>query len=230
MSLVEYIPREWAQLLREELATPWFAALEAFVADERARGDVYPPEDEVFAALRLTPFAKVRAVILGQDPYHGPGEAHGLAFSIAEGRRRPSSLRNILAEWAADTKRPVPAGGSLEPWARHGVMLLNVVLTVGRAKAWSHSNRGWDRLNAAILAAVNAKQEPVVFLLWGRRAQEAGVDLDDSRHIVIRSSHPSGFSARRPCRDSPPFIGSAPFSRANAELARRHRPPVNWDL
>lgn len=230
MSLDENIPPEWARVLRTATATPWFAELEAFIAHERAHGDVYPPEDEVFAALRLTQLAEVRAVFLGQDPYHGPGEAQGLAFSVAQGQARPQSLRNILREWADDTGRPMPSGGSLEPWARHGVLLLNVVLTVGRDKAWSHVHPGWNHFNAAILAAVNAKREPIVFFLWGRRAQGAGAGLDESRHIVIRSSHPSGRSARRRCGDSPAFVGNAPFSRANADLTRRHRPPVNWDL
>ncbi|HVA85328.1 MAG TPA: uracil-DNA glycosylase [Candidatus Saccharimonadales bacterium] len=230
MSLAESIPRDWAAVLGEAMAAPSFAELETFVARERARGEVYPPADKVFASLRLTPFAKVRAVILGQDPYHGPCEAQGLAFSVAEGRPRPPSLHNILAEWARDLERPMPSGGSLEAWARHGVLLLNAVLTVRRDKAWSHAHPGWNHFNAAILSAVNAKREPVAFLLWGRRAQDAGTELDAARHIIIRSSHPSGRSARRSCGDSPAFVGSAPFSRANAELARRHRPPVNWDL
>ncbi len=229
-SLVETIPADWRSMLAGALADPSFARLEAFVAHERAEGEVYPPTGDVFAALRLTPLAAVRAVVVGQDPYHGPGQAQGLAFSVPLHQRPPPSLRNILAEWARYLGRPLPADGSLEPWACHGVLLLNTVLTVRRGQAWSHADRGWEEMTGAIIAAVAAKPEPMVFLLWGRQAQRAGARIDSTRHVILSASHPSPRSARRTCGDASPFCGSAPFSQANAELARRRQPPIQWDL
>jgi uracil-DNA glycosylase len=229
-SLARLIPTDWANALRQATARPSFAELERFVAHERAMGEVYPPPEQVFAFLRLTRLSSVRAVILGQDPYHGPGQAQGLAFSVAAGQPRPPSLQNILVEWARDLDRQIPTVCSLEPWASHGVLLLNQVLTVRRGKAWSHHGWGWEELTGSILAAVNAKPEPVVFLVWGRNAQRAASELDAARHIIIPSSHPSSRSARRRCGESPAFLGSSPFSGANAQLARRRRTPVNWDF
>jgi uracil-DNA glycosylase len=223
----ESIPPNWRTLLTEPLADPRVLSLEEYVASERAEHEVYPATEHVFAALELTPYATVRAVILGQDPYHEAGQAQGLAFSVPPGVRPPPSLRNILAELEHDLGRPLPAGGSLVPWARHGVLLLNAVLTVRAGTADSHANRGWERLTGAIVQAVNAKAGPVVFLLWGARARAQGRSIDRHRHVVIESAHPSPRSASR---GVDPFVGSAPFHRANEELARRGQPPVNWDL
>jgi uracil-DNA glycosylase len=230
--MIESIPADWRPLLAEALADPSFAPLEAFVAGERSRHEVYPAAGDEFAALRLTPLASVRAVILGQDPYHGPDEAHGLAFSVSPGVKHPPSLRTILRVLATDLGRPMPADGSLEPWTRHGVLLLNTVLTVRRGCPSSHAHRGWERLTGAIVAAVAAKPEPIVFLLWGAHAQEQArrSGIDASHHIVLASTHPSPRSARRASHSAPAFVGSAPFRRANQELEKRGQPPIEWDL
>jgi len=230
--VLESIPSDWRLLLAAALADPATAELAAFVARERADHDVYPPAGDVFAALRLTPFESVRAVILGQDPYHQPGRAHGLAFSVPPGVAPPDSLRSILAEWARDLERPIPTDGSLIPWAQHGVLLLNAVLTVRRGRAGSHARRGWEDLTGAMLAAVAAKPGPIVFLLWGARAQDLArrYEIDGSRHIVLASTHPSPRSAYRASKGARPFVGSAPFRRANEALDARGLPSIVWDL
>jgi uracil-DNA glycosylase len=202
-------------------------SLEAYVARERAEHEVYPAAEDVFAALRLTPYASVRAVIIGQDPYHGPCQAHGLAFSVPSGIPPPPSLRNILKELERDPGRPMPGGGSLVPWAQRGVLLLNTVLTVRGGEPRSHAHHGWERLTGAIIRAVNAKPGPIVFLLWGARARAQCRSVDGQRHVVIESAHPSPLSAPRGLK---PFIGSAPFLHANEELARRGQPVIDWDL
>lgn len=166
--MLELIPPGWRAVLRETLADPKLRELEEYVTRERATHDVYPEDEEVFAALRVTPYASVRAVILGQDPYHSPGRAHGLAFSVPSGIRPPPSLANILRE-ANDPDSPVPTSGCLVPWAERGVLLLNTVLTVRRGKAGSHAGKGWEMLTEAIIRAVNDKPGPIVFLLWGAR-------------------------------------------------------------
>ena len=227
--VIERIPPDWRSVLAEPLAEPWFE-LCAFVALQRAEHTVYPPADDVFSALCLTPFVSVRAVILGQDPYHQPDRAHGLAFSVPPGVAPPRSLRNILIEWARDLDRPIPTGGSLVPWAEHGVLLLNTVLTVRHGEPRSHANRGWELFTGAVVAAVAAKPSTVVFLLWGARAQGFRTGIDEARHVVLAASHPSPLSARRPCGDAPPFAGSAPFRRANEDLKARDLPWIEWDL
>jgi uracil-DNA glycosylase len=224
------IPGDWRAVLVDALADPAMASLEAFVAREREEFDVFPPPGDVFAALRLTPFATVRAVILGQDPYHRPGQACGLAFAVPDGIPAPPSLLNIRAELGRDLDKPRPAEGPLETWARHGVLLLNTVLTVRCCVAHSHANQGWERLTEAIVAAVAAKPEPVAFLLWGTSAQAYRRCIDEARHVVVTSTHPSPLSARRASRGGPSFIGSAPFRHANEALAKRDQPPIDWDL
>ncbi len=213
---------DWNPVLRDELDAPYFAELRAFVADERARHAVYPPDPEVFAALHLTPYADVRVLILGQDPYHGPGQAHGLCFSVRPGQAVPPSLRNIHAELEADLGCPIPDHGCLDAWAEQGVLLLNATLTVRAHQAASHQGKGWERFTDAVIAAVNAKPERVVFILWGASAGRKASLIDTSRHVVIRSAHPSPLSAHRG------FLGSRPFSRANAALEEAGRPPVDW--
>ncbi|HEY5435676.1 MAG TPA: uracil-DNA glycosylase [Candidatus Limnocylindrales bacterium] len=225
--MLESIPPGWRSVLSEALADPAVLSLDAYVSRERAEHEVYPAAEDVFAALSMTPYASVRAVIIGQDPYHGPEQAHGLAFSVPPGIRTPPSLRNILAELEHDLGRPMPPGGSLVPWASHGVLLLNTILTVRRGEPGSHAHRGWELLTGGALQAVNAKPGPVVFLLWGERAQAQGRLIDRHRHVVIESAHPSPLSARRGPR---PFIGSAPFRRANEELVSRGNPTIDWDL
>lgn len=226
--MIGSVPDPWRDVLADALGAPSFGQLEAFVAAERARSDteVYPEPDDVFAALRLTPPGAVRAVILGQDPYHGSGEAHGLCFSVRPGTKIPPSLRNILREWAADLDRPIPTEGSLEPWARNGVLLLNSVLTVRADEANSHRGHGWEPFSDAIIRAVAARPDPVVFLLWGASAQAKRALIPD-RHVALISNHPSPLSANNP---PTPFRGSRPFSAANARLTAIGRPPIDWSL
>ena len=226
--LSDTVPGAWRGALSDTLDAPGFLVLAEFLAAERARTDtaVYPAAADVFAALGLTPPEAVRAVILGQDPYHGDGEAHGLCFSVRPGTTIPPSLRNILREWTDDLGLPSPTSGSLEPWARHGVLLLNTVLTVRRDEPNSHRRQGWESLTDALIRAVAAAPAPVAFLLWGTRAQ-AKRDLIGGRHLVLASNHPSPLSANRP---PVPFRGSRPFSAANARLAALGRPPIDWSL
>jgi uracil-DNA glycosylase len=228
MSLTDGIPPDWRAALAEAIEAPSCRRLADELAAERARTDtvIYPPEALVFNALRLTPLDSVRAVILGQDPYHGEGQAHGLAFSVPAGVKPPPSLRNILAEWESDTGFEPAPSGSLEPWARHGVLLLNTVLTVRRRSANSHRRIRWTDFTDATLRAVAAQPDPVAFLLWGRQAQLKR-SLIGGPHIVIESNHPSPLSfARGPT----PFRRSKPFSNANAKLSALGRIPIDWRL
>lgn len=220
VGLASRIPVSWRTLLETAITDPQFSALAEFIEEERQRTTVYPPPEEVFAALRLTPPEAVRAVILGQDPYHGPGQAHGLAFSVPDGARRPPSLRNILAELPG--LKHVESG-SLEPWARHGVLLLNTVLTVRRAAAGSHRTRGWELFTDTIVRVVDATRGPVVFLLWGRAARSKVSLIDRGRHIVIEAAHPSPYSVGG-------FRGRAGFLESNEELARRGAEAIDWSL
>lgn len=215
---------DWNPVLRDELSKPYWAELQRFVRDERARATVYPAPDEVFAALHLTPYADTRVLILGQDPYHGPGQAHGLCFSVRPGVAIPPSLQNIFAELHADLGCPVPDHGCLEHWARQGVLLLNAVLTVRAGAAASHAGKGWETFTDQVIRAVAAKDERVVFILWGAYARRKRALIDTDRHVVIESAHPSPLSAHNG------FFGSRPFSRANAALVAAGRPPVDWCL
>ncbi|MEZ5380103.1 MAG: uracil-DNA glycosylase [Acidimicrobiales bacterium] len=215
---------DWNPILNGEFAKPYWAELQQFVAEERARGPVYPPHDEVFAALHLTPYAEVKVMILGQDPYHGPGQAHGLCFSVRPPTPPPPSLKNLFAELESDLGITPPTDGSLEPWARQGVLLLNTTLTVRAGQAASHQGKGWERFTDEVLMAVNAKPERVVFMLWGSAARKKRTLIDTSRHVIIESAHPSPLSAHRG------FLGSRPFSRANAALVAAGRTPIDWSL
>ena len=215
---------DWNPLLRAEFDKDYWRELMAFVADERSRAEVYPPHDEVFAALHLTPYAEVKVLILGQDPYHGPGQAHGLCFSVRPGVPKPPSLANIEKELADDLGITVPDHGSLEAWARQGVLLLNATLTVRARNAGSHQKKGWERFTDEVISVVNAKPERVVFILWGSYARRKKALIDTSRHTVIESPHPSPLSAHRG------FFGSRPFSRANEALVAAGREPVDWTI
>ena len=215
---------DWNPVLRGEFAKPYWTELQQFVAAERGRTTVYPAHDEVFAALHLTPFAEVKAVILGQDPYHGPDQAHGLCFSVRPGVRPPPSLQNIFKELEADLGIPPPSHGCLDSWARQGVLLLNASLTVRAGKAASHQGKGWETFTDEVLRTVNTKQERVVFILWGASARRKKALIDTSRHVIIESPHPSPLSA------SSGFFGSRPFSRANAALVEAGREPIDWSL
>jgi uracil-DNA glycosylase len=229
--VIDLLPDDWRAALADACATPGFASLVEFLAAERLRADtaIFPAAEDLFSALRLTPLERVRAVILGQDPYHGTGEAHGLSFSVRAGTKTPPSLRNVLRELSedlGDEAAPAAGSGSLEPWARNGVLLLNTVLTVRRDEPNSHRGRGWEPFTDAVIRAVARRPDPVAFLLWGGPAQAKRPLLGD-RHVVVTSNHPSPLSAN----SAPiPFRGSRPFSTVNARLAALGRPPIDWRL
>lgn len=215
----------WKQRLLPELLSPGMQALRAFLRAELAAGKtLYPPPRRIFAALDLTPFEAVKVVILGQDPYHGPGQAHGLCFSVLPGVDVPPSLANIYAELKRDLGQEPPGHGCLVPWARRGVLLLNAVLTVERGRAGAHQGKGWEAFTDRVVQLLNDEREGLVFLLWGAYAQAKGKLVDPRRHLVLRAPHPSPLSAHRG------FIGCGHFSRANAYLQARGLGPVDWRL
>lgn len=226
--MINGIPADWRAVLTEAIEAPSFRRLAGELAAERARTDteIYPPEDLVFSALRLRPLDSVRAVILGQDPYHGEGQAHGLAFSVPAGTKPPPSLRNILAEWEVDTGLGPAPSGSLEPWARNGVLLLNTVLTVRRGVPYSHRGIGWEDFTDAIIRAVAARPDPIAFLLWGKAAQKKRTLIGD-QHVRIESNHPSPLSAKR---GGTPFFDSKPFRTVNLRLLAAGAESVDWIL
>lgn len=220
------IPESWRPALEPVLATPGARRLGGWLCAEEAAGrTIYPPRGRRLRALELTPFDAVKVVILGQDPYHGPGQAMGLCFSVPDGVPPPPSLANIYKELAADCGLARPAHGDLSGWARQGVLLLNTSLTVEAGKAGSHARQGWQAITDACVAAVAARPQPTVFILWGSHAQATAARIPhllDGPHCLIRSPHPSPLSAHRG------FFGSRPFSRANAFLEAHGRPPVDW--
>jgi uracil-DNA glycosylase len=215
---------DWNPLLRGEFDEPYWKDLQTFVAGERERYAVFPPHDRVFAALHLTAYADTRVVLLGQDPYHGPGQAHGLCFSVQRGVKLPPSLVNVFQELRDDLGIEPPGHGNLEAWAQQGVLLLNTCLTVRSGAAGSHHGKGWERFTDRVLQVVNAKTERVVFLLWGAPARRKASLVDTSRHVIIQSAHPSPLSAHSG------FFGSRPFSRTNAALEEAGLPPIDWRL
>jgi uracil-DNA glycosylase len=218
------LPAGWRRVLAPEIGEPWFAELATWVAEERRRHSVFPPEAEVFHALEATPYEDVRVVILGQDPYHDEGQAHGLCFSVRRGVKPPPSLANIYKELAADVGVPRPKHGCLEGWARQGVLLLNTVLTVRAHEPGSHKDRGWERFSSAVLRKVNERHTPIVFVLWGAHAQKKAELVDTSRHTVLKAAHPSPLSAKNG------FFGSRPFSRINEALRDAGCPPIDWQV
>ena len=215
---------DWNPVLRAEFEKPYWGQLQSFVAEERQRAPVYPPADDVFACLHLTPYADARVVVLGQDPYHGRGQAHGLCFSVQRGVPLPPSLVNIYEELHTDVGVEPPAHGNLEAWARQGVLLLNTTLTVRGGQAASHQGKGWETFTDEVIRAVDAKDHPVVFILWGSHARKKKALIDTGRHTIIESAHPSPLSARNG------FFGSRPFSRTNAALEAAGLEPVDWRL
>jgi uracil-DNA glycosylase len=216
------LANDWDELLRDEFAKDYYLRLRAFLKQEYARGDVYPQAQDIYAALRATPYEKTKVVLLGQDPYHGPGQAHGFAFSVPKGVPLPPSLRNILQELQADLRCEPRSHGCLEDWARQGVLLLNAVLTVRASAPTVHARQGWEQFTDRVVELLNAKAVPVVFLLWGSYAQSKGSLVTDPRHLVLKAPHPSPLSAHRG------FFGCRHFSRANAFLQQTDQTPINW--
>lgn len=217
------LPIAWADLLADTITQPYWAKLSEFVTQEYQTQTVYPPTEQVFTALELTPPHAARVVILGQDPYHQPGQAHGLAFSVAPGIRFPPSLRNIFKELQTDLGIALPKHGDLRPWARQGVLLLNSALTVREGQAGSHSRCGWSEFTDAVIQQISQLSGQRVFILWGAHAQ-AKRTLLDTRHAVLESVHPSPLSAKGG------FFGSRPFSRCNAWLEAWGQTPIDWHL
>ncbi|MEV4007284.1 uracil-DNA glycosylase [Actinomadura sp. NPDC049753] len=221
LDLMELLPGDWRERLDPLLDPIGTAALGAFVAGEYAGQTVYPPREDLFNAFRHCPFDGARVLILGQDPYHGPGQAHGLSFSVREGVRLPPSLRNIYKELAADLDVPAPVSGDLTRWADQGVLLLNAVLTVRAGEAGSHAGKGWEDFTDAAIRALNDKTERVVFVLWGAYARKKARLITGPQHTVIESAHPSPLSAKK-------FFGTRPFSAVNKALVDAGRAEIDW--
>ena len=218
------LPPSWQAVVGDETETPYFAKLREFVEEERRTHAVYPPEGEEFTALELTPYDQARVVILGQDPYHGPGQAHGLAFSVRPVVRPPPSLRNIFKELRDDLGCRIPNNGYLVPWAEQGVLLLNTVLTVREGEPNSHRGKGWEKFTDSVISRVGHKEDPTVFVLWGANAGKKTELIDTERHTIVQSVHPSPLSAKRG------FFGSRPFSQVNEALRRAGKPAIDWQV
>ena len=216
------IEPSWASILADEFEKPYFSQLVEFVKSEYAKHKVFPPGKLIFNAFEQCPFDEVKVVILGQDPYHGPGQAHGLCFSVPEGIEFPPSLQNIFKEIHDDLGKPIPKDGNLERWARQGAFLLNATLTVRAHQAGSHQNKGWETFTDRVIHLLAEQKENLVFMLWGSYAQQKGQFIDSSRHLVLKSVHPSPLSAYRG------FFGNHHFSKANQYLASKGKIPIEW--
>ncbi len=215
----------WKEVLGDEYNAPYMQKLRLFLDEERKLGKtIYPPKDEIFAALNLTPFDQVKVVIIGQDPYHGPNQAHGLSFSVKKGVKTPPSLVNIYKELHEDMGINIPQHGNLENWARQGVLLLNNVLTVEHSKAGSHHKQGWEKFTDKIIEVLNEKKENLVFILWGSPAQKKAAAVNEKKHFVLKSVHPSPLSSYRG------FFGSKPFGQANQFLKSKGIKEINWEI
>lgn len=217
------LPPSWKAVLGDETGKPYFRKLMAFVEQERRNKQVFPTNEDLFAALRFTDYEDVKVVILGQDPYHGDGQAHGLCFSVKPPAKAPPSLKNIFKELQTDVGCTPPDNGDLTPWARQGVLLLNAVLTVAAHQPNSHKNMGWETFSDTVIKKVNEKASPVVFCLWGNYACKKANLIDTTRHIVIEGAHPSPLSARK-------FFSSKPFSAINRALVSTGQSPIDWQL
>ncbi len=215
---------DWDALLQDEFSKDYFLALQAFLEEEYQHATVYPARENIFNALRLTPYADVRVVILGQDPYHGEGQAHGLAFSVQPGVPAPPSLVNIFKEQQTDVGITIPNNGYLVPWAKQGVLLLNTALTVRANEPNSHRGRGWEQFTDRVITCLNEREQPLIFLLWGKNALAKEALVTNLRHMVLRAPHPSPLSASRG------FFGCRHFSKTNALLEAENLPPIQWQL
>jgi uracil-DNA glycosylase len=218
------IPSSWHEQLQDEAQKPYFKLLQQFIDQERQSHEIFPAENDTFRALELTPFNDVKVLLLGQDPYHGPGQAHGLCFSVQEGVQVPPSLRNIFKELRNDLGLAAPAHGNLASWASQGVLMLNTVLTVRRATPNSHQKRGWEIFTDTIIRQVSSKADPVVFVLWGAPAQKKIELIDKERHVIITAAHPSPLSAGRG------FFGTKPFSAINDALRVAGKAEIDWRI
>jgi uracil-DNA glycosylase len=218
------IDESWKEILNNEFQRPYFSDLKAFLVDEKKDYTVYPPGSRIFSAFNHTPFKKVKAVIIGQDPYHGAGQANGLCFSVADGIKKPPSLVNIFKELHSDLGIEIPISGNLEGWAEQGVLLLNATLTVRASQAGSHQNKGWETFTDSVIHLLSEKKEGLVFILWGAFAQAKEKLIDLSRHHVLKAAHPSPFSAYNG------FFGCRHFSRTNELLRQMGKEEINWDL
>ena len=216
------IEESWKKVLNGEFDQPYFKTLVQFVKDEYTRHTIYPPGKRMFNAFDTCPFDEVKVVILGQDPYHGPGQAHGLCFSVQDGIAFPPSLQNIFKELHNDLNIPLPQSGNLERWAHQGVFLLNATLTVRARQAGSHQNKGWETFTDAVVRKLAEEKEHLVFLLWGAYAQRKGEFIDTRRHLVLKAPHPSPFSADRG------FFGCRHFSKTNTYLEQHGKAPIKW--
>jgi len=218
------IDESWKNALQDEFQSEYFKHLKEFLVQEKAMHSIYPPGPEIFNAFDTTPLHHVKAVILGQDPYHGKGQAHGLCFSVPQGIKPPPSLVNIFKELNADTGLPIPAHGNLENWARQGVMLLNATLTVRASCAGSHQNKGWEQFTDQVIRVISREKKHVAFLLWGRYAQAKESLIDQSKHLVLKAAHPSPFSAHNG------FLGCRHFSKTNEFLEKSGLEKIDWNL
>jgi uracil-DNA glycosylase len=220
----KHLPGSWIDAMHGEFEKPYFAKLEEFVDRERTLHTVFPPEKDVFNALEYTPYDEVTVLLLGQDPYHDDGQAHGLCFSVRPGVKPPPSLANMFKELRDDLGCKVPNNGYLAPWARQGLLMLNAVLTVRAHMPNSHKGKGWETFTDAVIRAVSAKDEPVVFVLWGGYARKKVPLIDAERHTIIESAHPSPLSARNG------FFGSKPFSKINRTLREAGKSEIDWQI
>lgn len=216
------IEASWKEVLKVEFEKEYFKTLAEFVRNEYQTATIYPPASKIFAAFDFTPFDEVKVVVIGQDPYHGPGQANGLCFSVADGVAHPPSLKNIFKELQSDLGLEIPLSGNLERWAKQGVLLLNATLTVRASQAGSHQKKGWETFTDAVIQKLSEEKEKLVFILWGAYAQKKGSVIDEKKHYVIKSAHPSPLSAYNG------FFGSKPFSQTNAYLKSVQKEGVIW--
>lgn len=224
MNIQPVIENSWKQELSDEFQSEYFIELKSFLLEEKKKFTIYPPGSEIFAAFNYTPFDKVKVVILGQDPYHGPGQANGLCFSVKSGISKPPSLQNIFKELYSDLGIPISLNGNLENWAKQGVLLMNATLTVRSGQAGSHQNKGWENFTDTAIKALSDKKQHLVFILWGNYAQAKQLLIDPLRHLIIKSAHPSPFSVERG------FFGSKPFSKCNSYLKEKGLGEIDWNL
>jgi uracil-DNA glycosylase len=218
------IEQSWKVVLLEEFNKDYFIQLKQFLLDEKKQYSIFPKEKDIFNALNYTPFNKVKVVILGQDPYHGMGQAHGLSFSVPDGVKQPPSLKNIFKEIASDLNLPLPETGNLSPWAKQGVLLLNATLSVRVKQAGSHQKKGWEEFTDSVIQNISQKKKGVIFLLWGRFAQDKAELIDKNKHHILTAPHPSPFSVYRG------FFGCKHFSKTNKLLAEQGLKEIDWKI